>query len=63
MCEVISLAQYKKEKELKAKRKLAVNNLARISDKEEFNYQFLKILDLFIKKNYPDAFWRFDLFL
>lgn len=63
MCEVINLAEYRKEKQLKAELKSAVNNLSKISDKEEFDYCFLKILDRFFEEYDPSIYWRFEVFL
>jgi hypothetical protein len=67
MCEIVDLIKYKEEQEEKLQLEITKTMLIKkmISEelKEEAEYTFLEILDLFCHKYYPDIYWKFDLFI
>jgi hypothetical protein len=63
MNNVINFQDYKeklKEAELKAE---LIKKLNTKMNKDEVDYTFLQILDLFCQRHQPDIYWRFELFI
>lgn len=67
MGEVISLIDYKQEKERKQKvsecKNACIKKVIKSKRKRDSNKAFFELLDMFCKKYHPDIFWEFDLFI
>lgn len=67
VCEIIDLIKYKEDREeklqLEITKTMLIEKMSTEEIKEEAEYTFLEILDLFCHKYYPDIYRRFDLFI
>ena len=69
MSNILDFQKFKQEKDRELKAKQLYNKLRGelpnpvIHKKDEYDYTFLQLLDIFLQEEYPEAFWRFDLFL
>ena len=67
MGDIINLAQYKNDQKLKQERKCKkddyIKKMKRAKTRRKADEEFYKLVDLFLLKHYPDAFWKFDLFI
>jgi hypothetical protein len=70
MAQIISLQNYKetklREREYNAKCKeqyKIVRKLSKSGDKEIFDLELIKLIELFLQKEFPDYGWKFDIFL
>lgn len=67
--QIINLSKFKAEKEVEAeKKRVKIEALERVEEKkaankEEYNLEFWELVDLFMREHYPEAAWRFDLWL
>lgn len=63
MGEIVSFNEFKEEQKLKPKQTMLIEEFKKEKDKDEADYTFLQLLDLFCQKYQPDIYWRFDLFI
>lgn len=67
MGELVDFIQYKQEIEqnlkIAEKKAVLIKKMTKEKRREEADYIFLQILDLFCQKYYPDIYQRFDLFI
>lgn len=61
MGEIVSFNKFKEAYELKLKKAALIEEFRKTKD--EADYTFLQILDLFCQKHQPDIYWRFELFI
>lgn len=67
MGDVVNFNEYKETQEQKrrrARKKAAsISKMKKAKTRRVANREFYKLVDLFLQKHYPDAFWKFDLFI
>ena len=69
MNNIINLTEVKKliekDKKRKERKKKALGKLTKKNRKDivKFNHDFYKLVDMFLEETYPEAFWRFDVWL
>lgn len=63
MAQVIDLMQYQKAQELKRNKAVLLKKMGTRMTKNEADYTFLQILDLFCQKYHPDIYRKFELFI
>lgn len=61
--EIIDFAKYKNEKENNKKIALKIKEIRKLKNKQEFDITFLELVDIFMQREYPDYYWRFEHFL